>query len=267
VTDDTTRWLQILGLEKGAAPEEIRRVYLDLVQVWHPDRFVNNARLRLKAQEKLKEINAAYHRLTHRPQSAEQPDTKVSSHPTSDDSQHEARTRAGGRAYTSRQSDHAAAATKVPTSQRQSRFTAAFIFSVLAIILALALTIKIRTMYVANTRPMAPVIIGTTPARVTVNYWFCFEANDLVRIETATPTSFIERILRPKRSDVVTYYTADAHSTQYSGYGTRGYSNNAALFLGQQITVTAANSDRKVDFRIWEQPRDERRMYFACGGR
>jgi curved DNA-binding protein CbpA len=31
-----------------------------LANVWHPDRFVGNPRLQKKAEEKLKEINAAY---------------------------------------------------------------------------------------------------------------------------------------------------------------------------------------------------------------
>jgi curved DNA-binding protein CbpA len=31
-----------------------------LVNVWHPDRFVDNQRLQKKAEDKLKEINGAY---------------------------------------------------------------------------------------------------------------------------------------------------------------------------------------------------------------
>lgn len=51
---------QILGIEPGASQAEIKQAYRDLAQVWHPDRFVDNPRLREKAEEKLKQINAAY---------------------------------------------------------------------------------------------------------------------------------------------------------------------------------------------------------------
>ncbi len=52
--------MKILGVEEGASEEEITRIYRDLATVWHPDRFAGNPRLRKKAEEKLKEINAAY---------------------------------------------------------------------------------------------------------------------------------------------------------------------------------------------------------------
>ena len=54
------KYYQILGLNPGASEEEIKQAYRDLVNVWHPDRFPNNPRLREKANEKLKEINFAY---------------------------------------------------------------------------------------------------------------------------------------------------------------------------------------------------------------
>lgn len=52
--------LAILGLDGHVTPEEVRRAYLDLVKVWHPDRFAGDARLQAKAQAQLKAINAAY---------------------------------------------------------------------------------------------------------------------------------------------------------------------------------------------------------------
>jgi DnaJ-like protein len=54
---------QTLHLKPGASKEEIRQAYRDLVRVWHPDRFVNDPRLRLIAEEKLISINQAYTRL------------------------------------------------------------------------------------------------------------------------------------------------------------------------------------------------------------
>lgn len=51
---------QVLEIEPGASPAEIKQAYRDLTLVWHPDRFFDNPRLRQKAEEKLKRINAAY---------------------------------------------------------------------------------------------------------------------------------------------------------------------------------------------------------------
>ena len=58
--DELVKSYQVLGLQSDATPEEARQAYRDLVNVWHPDRFGHDERLRLKAQDKLKEINAAY---------------------------------------------------------------------------------------------------------------------------------------------------------------------------------------------------------------
>ncbi|MEQ1946238.1 MAG: J domain-containing protein [Bryobacteraceae bacterium] len=54
------RSLEILELKPGASPEEVRQAYHDLVQVWHPDRFVGNERMHRLAEEKLRELNEAY---------------------------------------------------------------------------------------------------------------------------------------------------------------------------------------------------------------
>lgn len=51
---------QVLEIEPGASQAEIKQAYKDLTSVWHPDRFLNNPRLRQKAENKLKEINVAY---------------------------------------------------------------------------------------------------------------------------------------------------------------------------------------------------------------
>jgi DnaJ-domain-containing protein 1 len=54
------RCIEIIGVKPGASQEEVNQAYRDLVNVWHPDRFVGNPRLQKKAEEKVKEINAAY---------------------------------------------------------------------------------------------------------------------------------------------------------------------------------------------------------------
>jgi hypothetical protein len=55
--------LGMLGLKPGASPTLIRQQYRDLVRIWHPDRFASNPELRENVQEKMKEINQAYHLL------------------------------------------------------------------------------------------------------------------------------------------------------------------------------------------------------------
>ena len=57
-------YYDILGIKYDASAEEAREAYIDLVKVWHPDRFVNdNQRLQKRATDKLKEINDAYEKL------------------------------------------------------------------------------------------------------------------------------------------------------------------------------------------------------------
>jgi curved DNA-binding protein CbpA len=51
---------EVLGLRPGATQEEVKLAYHDLVNVWHPDRFLHDEKLKSKAEAKLKEINAAY---------------------------------------------------------------------------------------------------------------------------------------------------------------------------------------------------------------
>lgn len=61
---ETRLCYQVLELHPGIAPglsqAELRQAYRDLVQVWHPDRFSHNPRLRAKAELKLAQLNDAY---------------------------------------------------------------------------------------------------------------------------------------------------------------------------------------------------------------
>ena len=57
---DTSEALKILGLTPTATTSQIKEAYRDLAKVWHPDRFGSDPRLRAKAEETLKRINAAY---------------------------------------------------------------------------------------------------------------------------------------------------------------------------------------------------------------
>jgi CheY-like chemotaxis protein len=52
--------LKLLGLQPGVTPEDLRRAYHDLAEVWHPDRFAHNERLQRLADDHLKEINEAF---------------------------------------------------------------------------------------------------------------------------------------------------------------------------------------------------------------
>ncbi len=61
---ETRLCYQVLDLHPGVSSSlsqtELRQAYKDLVQVWHPDRFAHNPRLRAKAEAKLAQINSAY---------------------------------------------------------------------------------------------------------------------------------------------------------------------------------------------------------------
>jgi len=57
---DLKQSFEILELTPDASADEVQQAYKDLVNIWHPDRFATNPRLRQKAEMKLKEINQAY---------------------------------------------------------------------------------------------------------------------------------------------------------------------------------------------------------------
>jgi hypothetical protein len=143
------------------------------------------------------------------------------------------------------------AANAAAEAQRRRRLRAGLILLSSGLAIGLLVAAAIRMNYV-TTRPPAPDIVGVTPAQFTVDYWWCFEAEDQVRFEP---------------SDMIYYNTPDMSSSSRNGFGTRGYPNSVNLFFGRRITVTAVDPNKRVSFRIWEQDRQERRPWFACGGR
>jgi len=70
---DAAQAYRLLGLAPGATADEIKTAYRDLAQVWHPDRFPDNDRLREKAQQSLQRINEAYALLRDLPPAAPAP--------------------------------------------------------------------------------------------------------------------------------------------------------------------------------------------------
>lgn len=60
------RAYRILGLPPGSPSDEIKQAYRDLAQVWHPDRFAHNDRLREKAERNFARINEAFEVLKDR---------------------------------------------------------------------------------------------------------------------------------------------------------------------------------------------------------
>jgi hypothetical protein len=69
---EMVQYYETLEIGFGASPDEIKSAYRDMVNVWHPDRFGSNQRLKERAEEKLKIINAAYEKLKgYKPSEAE----------------------------------------------------------------------------------------------------------------------------------------------------------------------------------------------------
>ena len=60
MTEKIKQCYRQLELEPGASLVEVKAAWREWVKVWHPDRFGDDVKLKLRGAEKLKEINAAY---------------------------------------------------------------------------------------------------------------------------------------------------------------------------------------------------------------
>jgi formylglycine-generating enzyme required for sulfatase activity/curved DNA-binding protein CbpA len=60
---DLKRCYEILEIKPGCTYEEAKLAFRDMVSIWHPDKFSHNSRLKEKAEEKLKDLNAAWEQL------------------------------------------------------------------------------------------------------------------------------------------------------------------------------------------------------------
>ncbi|MBQ9346606.1 MAG: DnaJ domain-containing protein, partial [Oscillibacter sp.] len=56
---------QVLGVPESASDDEVKRAYRDLARKYHPDNYHDNPLADL-AEEKMKDINAAYEEITRR---------------------------------------------------------------------------------------------------------------------------------------------------------------------------------------------------------
>lgn len=64
----TLKDYELLGLQPGAASEDVRRAYRELAKRWHPDRYSDAPPwARLRAEEKFKDLQQAYQRILSRP--------------------------------------------------------------------------------------------------------------------------------------------------------------------------------------------------------
>ena len=58
---------QVLGIDRGASPEAIKKAYRELAGTYHPDKFVHLGEdFQKTAEKRFKEINEAYHALMPR---------------------------------------------------------------------------------------------------------------------------------------------------------------------------------------------------------
>lgn len=66
--------LERLGISSPTSDEDIRSAFKDFVRVWHPDRFVQDVKLRSRAEQEMKKINVAYDHLKSHVVAVREPD-------------------------------------------------------------------------------------------------------------------------------------------------------------------------------------------------
>lgn len=93
------KYYEILGLEPNASLSEIKTARIELLEVWHPDRFEHKPDLARKATEMTKQINNAYDILVKQKENERKPpveDTKNSSGNSKSESQSERKSHQAG---------------------------------------------------------------------------------------------------------------------------------------------------------------------------
>jgi|GEM_PF-2957952 len=63
IEHDILRCYEILDLQVGATPAQIRKAYVELAHVWDPERHTTNPPLKNVAEQKRRDLDAAYHAL------------------------------------------------------------------------------------------------------------------------------------------------------------------------------------------------------------
>ncbi|MGB3532930.1 MAG: J domain-containing protein [Microcoleaceae cyanobacterium] len=84
--EEIKEYYKILNLQPGASSEEVKQAYRNLALLWHPDRYPQDSRQQLYAEQKFKEINHAHDQLRaflSQPQSSVKFSTPTKPTPTS----------------------------------------------------------------------------------------------------------------------------------------------------------------------------------------
>lgn len=161
---------RVLGVDPTAPMAHVRQAYLDLVKVWHPDRFQHDARLREKASQSLQRVNAAYAVLQRSPGRGESATPPSSAPPPAS----QPRANPSAASWPS-ESAHAARSTGTPdgaASASRERgllwllkyrrdVIAAFVASIVGVVLALMLFVDSRESPDASPASRPPATSGS----------------------------------------------------------------------------------------------------------